>query len=488
MAALPGRPRRPPGRRRRTGGPVAAAAALLLLAGYAAADAADVVPGVLTTAAAPRAVPALPQAPGARASLAPVSALPALSSAAPTPDPAVLASVVGPLLGVQALAGSAGATVLDAATGKVLLDSAGTQPREPASVTKLMTATAVLAVLGADATLSTRVVAGAAPGQVVLVGGGDVLLSAGAGDPAAADGHAGLADLADATATALRAAGTTGVTVQLDDTLTGSVPQVDPTWGSGDVGAGYAAPLSSLAVDAGRTRPGRYSPRVGDPAMAAATTFAQLLGQRGVAVTGAPARTAAPVPASAQQLAEVRSAPLSDVIAYALAESDNTVAEALARQVGAAAGRPPVFAESAAAVLDAVARLGVDTTGAHLVDGSGLGDGSTVPPAVFARVLAAAAGPDHPALRPLLGLLPVGGLTGTLGDRFLPGTPEDAGAGVVRAKTGSLTGVTSLVGTVVDADGRQLVFAVLADRTGATAPARAAVDAVADALVGCGCR
>jgi D-alanyl-D-alanine carboxypeptidase/D-alanyl-D-alanine-endopeptidase (penicillin-binding protein 4) len=241
-------------------------------------------------------------------------------------------------------------------------------------------------------------------------------------------------------------------------------------------------------VDAGRTRPGRYAPRQADPALAAAGTFAALLGQRGIAVTGPVARTPSPVAAGAPVLAEVRSAPLVEVVQHALAESDNTVAEALARQVGAAAGRPPGFAESAQAVMATLRDLGLDTSGAVLVDGSGLGAGSTVPPALLAGLLAAAAGPDHPQLRPLLATLPVGGLTGTLDDRFLPGSPEDAGAGLVRAKTGSLTGVTSLAGTVVDADGRLLAFAVLADGVGATDPARAAVDAVADALVGCGCR
>lgn len=475
-------------RRHRRGAALAAAAAVvLLLGGYAAVDAADRVPGVLTLTAVPVA-PADPVAPGAAAEPPPATALPPLDAAAPAPDPDALAAVVGPLLAAPALRGSASASVVDATTGRVLLDAGAGTPQVPASVAKLLTAAAALSVLGPDATLPTRVVAGPDPGTVVLVGGGDQLLGAGAGDPTSVVGRAGLADLADATAAALRQRGAGQVRVLLDDSLTGGSPQVEAGWGSGDVAAGFVAPLTSLAVDAGRVVPGRYAARAEDPALAAAQRFADLLAERGTAVDGAPARTdPASAPSTGAQLAEVRSAPVADVVAQALAESDNTVAESLARLVGAAAGRPPGFSESAQAVLAAVSAAGVDTTGAVLADGSGLGSGSQVPPAVFTRLLAGAAAPGSP-LAPLLPAMPVGGLSGTLAERFGEPGAASAAAGRVRAKTGSLTGVNSLVGTVVDDDGRLLAFAVLADATGASDPARAALDQVAGAVAACGCR
>jgi len=491
--APPAHPPAGPAPRRSRRGPLAAAAAVvavLLVGGYAAADAADAAPGVLTLAPAPVA-PALPVAPGAAADPPRPTALPQLDPSAPAPDPAALAAAVAPLLAAPALRGSAGASVVDATTGRVLLDEGGTAPRTPASVAKLLTAAAALSVLGPDATLPTRVVVGAEPGTVVLVGGGDQLLGAGAGDPGATTGRAGLADLADAAAAALRERGAGPVRVLLDDSLTGGSPQVGSGWGTGDVAAGYVAPLTSIAVDAGRTAPGRYAARTDDPALAAADRFADLLAERGAA-TGAPAaRTAAasssPTPAPGELLAEVRSAPVADVVAVALAESDNTVAESLARLVGAAAGRPPGFAESAQAVLAAVSAAGVDTTGAVLADGSGLSSGSSAPPAVFTGLLAAAASEGSP-LAPLLPAVPVGGLTGTLAERFTEPGAAGTAAGRVRAKTGSLTGVSSLVGTVVDDDGRLLAFAVLADGTGATDPARAALDDVVGAVAACGCR
>lgn len=452
--------------------------------GYAVADAYDAVPGVLTVRPEPTPPPPFPTAPGTRAAAAVDDVLPPAGTEAPVPDPAALAAAVAPVLQNPALGPSVGASVVDALTGTVLLDVDAAAPREPASVAKLLTAAAALARLGPQATIPTRAVLGAVPDQVVLVAGGDVLLAAGHGDPAAANGHAGLADLADATAAALLAEGRTAATVAVDDTLfTG--PSMGPGWTRGDVAAGFVAPVTAIAVDAGRVRPERYAPRVEDPALAAAETFAGLLRERGVQVPAPAARTVAPPQASA--LAEVRSAPVADVVGYMLAASDNNAAEALARLVAAEAGRPTSFADAAAAVLDEVAALGVDVTGATLADGSGLSDGSALPAGVLADVLSVAAGPRHPGLRPLLVGLPVAGLQGTLGGRFgVDGAV--AGVGAVRAKTGSLTGVTSLAGTVVDADGRLLAFAVLADSVPATGPARAAVDTFAATLATCGCR
>jgi D-alanyl-D-alanine carboxypeptidase/D-alanyl-D-alanine-endopeptidase (penicillin-binding protein 4) len=74
-----------------------------------------------------------------------------------------------------------------------------------------------------------------------------------------------------------------------------------------------------------------------------------------------------------------------------------------------------------------------------------------------------------------------------LTDRFAL-TAQRSARGVVRAKTGTLRGVSSLAGTAVDADGRLLVFAVLADRVPDAQAARQALDDVASTLAGCGCR
>ena len=91
----------------------------------------------------------------------------------------------------------------------------------------------------------------------------------------------------------------------------------------------------------------------------------------------------------------------------------------------------------------------------------------------------------HPQLRTAAVGLPVAGLSGTLDDRFL----DNAGRGVVRAKTGSLPNVTSLAGTVVTADDRQLVFALMTDAVpdGGTYGARIILDDFVGSLAECGC-
>ena len=121
----------------------------------------------------------------------------------------------------------------------------------------------------------------------------------------------------------------------------------------------------------------------------------------------------------------------------------------------------------------------------RLDDGSGLARSNQIDPTTLSTVLArAAGGRDWPQL--LTGL-PIGGFTGTLDDRF-----EDsaaAGAGVVRAKTGTLTGVHSLAGYTLDARGVPVVFAVLTDDTEGINPfeTQAALDRVAAALASCTC-
>ena len=90
-------------------------------------------------------------------------------------------------------------------------------------------------------------------------------------------------------------------------------------------------------------------------------------------------------------------------------------------------------------------------------------------------------------MRALLGGLPVAGFSGSLTLRFDDAPP--AAVGAVRAKTGTLSGVSSLAGTVVSRDGVPMVFALMLDRVKAADEgyAEAALDRAAAALGACRC-
>lgn len=447
---------------------VGTVAVLLVLGagGYAVADAYDVAPGWVTLeppapTPAPFPTPDVDPAPA----LSPV--LPELDPQTPQPSAEAVAELVRAAAADPRLGASTTVVVSDVLTGQVLADVGGSQPQEPASTTKLLTAAAALTVLGADRTLPTSVVQGQ-PGTIVLVGGGDMMLAAGTGNPMAINGRAGLADLAYATAQALASAGVSQVTLGLDDTLF-SGPSWNPGWAPDH--NRYVAPISALAVNVGHTSDYVYSVRQADPALEAARAFAAALAQNGVTASE-PARMTAPDDAAT--LAQVTSATVREVVRYMLQHSDNTVADALGRLVAAERGEAASFDGATRAVLASVADLGLDVSTTTIADCSGLAAGSRIPARLLVDLLVLAAAPGHGALVPLATDLAVGGWTGTLNDRFTSGP----GHGLVRGKTGSLPGVTSLAGTVLTQGGRLLAFAVLADETGATGQdrPRAALD------------
>ncbi len=397
-------------------------------------------------------------------------------SAAP-PAAAGVAAVLQPHLADPRLGGRVLAQVADADAGTVLLDDGAATAGTPASTAKLATAVALLSRRPATDRLSTTVVAGAAPGSVVLVGAGDPTLSAAA--PGTATSYQDAARLSDL-ANGIRDAGVQVSAVTVDGSLF-SGPTASPAWGSEDVPSDYASAITAVMADGGRDTP--TAPiRSADPDLAAGQELAALLGVPGVPVT----RGVAPV--GARVLASVRSAPLGELVQQMLQQSDDVIAECLARLVVPAG--PRTFDTAAAAVRTATSAVGVDI-GAGLVDGSGLAASDRLTPAATVALLRLVAGPAGTALRSVVDGLPVAGWSGTLADRYLVGSARSA-AGAVRAKTGTLTSVSALAGYVTDADGRLLVFAVQADQVGPTVAdtdeAEAALDDLAAALAGCGCR
>jgi D-alanyl-D-alanine carboxypeptidase/D-alanyl-D-alanine-endopeptidase (penicillin-binding protein 4) len=402
-----------------------------------------------------------------------VPVLASLDAAAPAPDPAVLAARIGPLLADPALGAGVSAEVVDVESGEVLLDQDAASPATPASTAKLLTVVAALRTLDPARTLPTTVVAGSAPGEVVLVGGGDPTLSR-TSPSQTYPGAPTVADLAAQVVAALPA-GTPVTRVVVDSSLfTG--PLTAEGWGPADAPSSYAAPITATAVDGARVSPGSQA-RSGQPGIDAGVALADALGARGATVVLGEA------PDGARTLATVQSAPIGRLVEQTLSMSDNVLAEALARQVALARDLPASFEGAADAVVAALADAGVDTTGVALADGSGLSRLDQVPARVLTELVAGAADGSLRDASAMLSGLPVAGYDGTLFDRG----DADTAPGSVRAKTGTLLGVHALSGTVVTLDGRLLAFAVIADESGSEAGAEAALDAVAAGLAACGC-
>jgi D-alanyl-D-alanine carboxypeptidase/D-alanyl-D-alanine-endopeptidase (penicillin-binding protein 4) len=259
-------------------------------------------------------------------------------------------------------------------------------------------------------------------------------------------------------------------------------PAASPHWEPDYLPDNVVSPISALWVDEGRERTG-FSARSTDPAAAAADVFAAELRERRIVVVGSP--VAAVAPPTARQVAAVESGPLAQVAEHVLEVSDNEASEVLARHVALSRGAEPSFTGGAAAVSEVLAELGVDLAGTVIHDGSGLARSNRLRDATLVDVLeVAAADPD---LRAVHTGLPVAGFSGSLAFRFE--TADPAGLGEVRAKTGTLTGVSGLAGTVVTRDGLVLGFVAIADRIRPrnTLDARARLDEIAAALAACTC-
>ncbi len=403
--------------------------------------------------------------------------LAALGTPAPPPGAEGLKNALAPLLKDPALGSLRTASVVDAATGRELFGTDSGRNATPASTVKLAVATAALSALGPEHRIDTTVVEGA-DGGLVLVGGGDPTLTARAPEQDAQDPPASLRTLADDTARALKERGTTKIRLGYD-TSAYTGPTLHPISPNENI-----APVTPLMADEGRLDTSRSgpAPRDTDPAAAAARTFAKMLTDRGVTVEDPPAGTTAP--AKARRLATTRSLPLSGLVERMLTHSDNDIAEALARQTALATGEPASFEGAGRAVHKTLANLKLPLTGAVFEDGSGLDRDDKVSATLLTRLLTLATSPGHPELRPVVTGLPVAGFTGTLSGRY---TDEKAGAGTVRAKTGTLTGVNTLAGTVVDTDGRLLLFAFMTNNTTDPQAAQQALDHMATAVANCGC-
>jgi serine-type D-Ala-D-Ala carboxypeptidase/endopeptidase (penicillin-binding protein 4) len=139
--------------------------------------------------------------------------------------------------------------------------------------------------------------------------------------------------------------------------------------------------------------------------------------------------------------------------------SDNVLAERIARSAASAAGFTRDYAGVAKVFRKLMTGLGIDTKNLVVKDGSGLSRENRVTAQQISQLLMVIARDEK--LSALITGLPIGGVTGTLTERFIETAPS--AIGLVRAKTGTLNGTTNLAG-YVESENKEYIFVIIADK------------------------
>lgn len=303
--------------------------------------------------------------------------------------------------------------------GDFLFGVAPSAPRTPASNQKLLLSMALLDAFGPGWRIRTIAAADGKPGPVLH---GDLWVL-GRGDPEV--------DRGTMRALARRIA-RAGIE-RVDGRVLGARTYFLRDWnavGWNDAATSYVARPTALTFEGNRDRRGRNVP---DPEARAAAALVRALERLGVAVTGRPG--SGRPPAGLRTVASVAGRPLRAVLARMLRPSDNFAAEVLGKRLGvAAAGVPGTIAKGAAAISAWAMGHGVRVKS---YDASGLSYANTVTAEGLVRLLWAAEAARWGTA--LFRALPSGG-QGTLRHRLA--------AVRLRAKTGTLSGISALSGWV----------------------------------------
>ncbi len=186
------------------------------------------------------------------------------------------------------------------------------------------------------------------------------------------------------------------------------------------------------------------------------TTLRKELERQGVDVTEAKLGGNSVMPSGARHLSTYRHS-IDVILKQMLKDSDNFYAESLFYQIAASAGHRPAKATDARALTkQLIKRIGLGGNPYKIADGSGLSLYNYVSAELLVRLLRYAHSKEE-IIGHLLPALPIAGVDGTLKKRMTDGNTY----GNVMAKTGTVTGISSLAGYLTTADGRQLCFAII---------------------------
>lgn len=371
--------------------------------------------------------------------------------------------------------------VSDQATGEVLYERGADQLRIPASNFKLLTDYALLRTQDPYHRYSTKIVA--QDKQLTLVAGGDTLLGTGKSAPQQVIGHAGLATLTEETITALTQQGAQGqYTLNLDTSIYEGNP-LHPGWDPEDISAGFVTGVRPLAFyshyspdqgKAGKNRPQDAAVEVQQEALAQLNA----LGAEHNLTFVAGQEEAAP--ASARTLASVESATAAEQAAYMMLESDNMLAEVLARNAAVAHGRPGSLEGARQTLLEVLEEDKIPTQGLVISDFSGLSLDNRVSASTLSQIVSRILKGED-GLDAALDGFPIAGGSGTLAQRF-DDPAEEPAQGFARAKTGTLNSVIALSGYTSTSSGQVLVYSIITNDVTNPEEARNLLDSMVAAI------
>lgn len=340
--------------------------------------------------------------------------------------------------------------------GRNVVASNALTPLMPASNLKILVAAAALQILGPEFRYSTKltgIVDGSRiQGDLWIVGGGDPLLTA--GEYPNSEAHPTLSPTRiESLVDDLVAAGVT----RISGSVVGDESRYDKERFTPSLGLGVRGteigPLGALLLNDGVIATSPIKPN--NPALSAAIEFTRLLAERGIIVVKSPKIGTASL--DLPVIASVSSAPLVDVVAEMLTNSDNNTSELLLKEIGKAVSGSGTRVAGIAAVRDALLKANVNIDGLAMTDGSGLDRTNRVTCATLQSILV-----NDGGFGPLTMGFAVAGRNGTLSDLFLTGSVT----GLMRGKTGTLTGVKALSGIVPYSDSRAIIFSLLLNGAG----------------------
>jgi len=348
-------------------------------------------------------------------------------------DPIDIAATFERLTAGSALANPS-VIVMDPQTGAVVYEKSANSPRKPASVLKIYSAAAALTYLDPTERFTTSVWVGINEKSIVIRGSLDPWTS-----------------LSDSVAKKM------GRT---------SIPRIE-----------YNSLSALKESNSGSIRNSTiyYS----DLYTQDVSNIKAFFAKRGVKATMKRVTSTEALELSGEEILTSQSPELQEMLGFALTWSDNLLTERIARLASQAAGYPLNDAGVARTFEKVLAGLGVDSKGLVIKDASGLSKENRVTAHQVAQLLLKIKSDSRFA--PLIGGLPVGGISGTLRNRFVDTAPQ--AVGLVKAKTGTLNGTANLAG-YVEAGDREYIFVIIADRLSKSNRAEKFARATVDRILG----